>query len=335
MVLVTGGTGLLGSHLLYHLIRDGQTVRAIFRSEEKQKMVKCVFESYDSSHASELFEKIDWVRADVLDIPSLAPVFEGIEIVYHLAGVVSYARKDFNRMMKVNREGTANIVNYALKFGVKKFCHISSTSAVSINYEDRKAPLIEANKWVQTTSTSGYAISKYSAEKEVWRGIEEGLNAVIINPSVILGAGVWGQSSLQIPALAAKGFPFYSKGTNAFVDVRDVVFCMIESIRQDLPSDRYLCTGNAIAFRDLMNLFADELKMKRPRWKANRFLSKTALFLDFIKGLFTHKRTLTTESIKTAFSTTYYDSSKIKKALNFEFRSIEETVRFTVEGRLE
>jgi nucleoside-diphosphate-sugar epimerase len=248
--------------------------------------------------------------------------------------MVSYEKKDFQSMMKINREGTANMVNFALDFNVEKFCHISSTAAVSINYEDRKAPLIEANKWVQSTNTSGYAISKYSAEKEVWRGIEEGLNAVIINPSVILGAGDWSESSLKIVNLAAKEFPFYSTGANAFVDVRDVTFCMIQAVDKNLPSDRYLCTGNAISFRELMNSLADAMHKKRPRWKASYFLSSIALFFDFVKGLFSGKRTLTRESIQTAFSNTTYDSSKIKKALQFEFRNLNDTIEFTVKGKI-
>src|SRR5690606_37061861 len=195
-------------------------------------------------------------------------------------------------------------------------------------------PLIEANKWVQTTTTSGYAISKYSAEKEVWRGIEEGLDAVIINPSVIMGAGSWDESSLKIAKLVDKGFPFYSGGSNAVVDVRDVVECMIQSVEKNLPSDRYLCTGNAVSFRELMNLLADEMGKKRPRWKAGAFLSNLALFFDFIKGIFTGKRTLTSESVRTASSVTTYDSSKIQKALNFEFRPVQDTIYFTVKGRI-
>lgn len=334
MILVTGGTGLLGSHLLYQLVKDGEQVRAIFRNENRKEKVRKIFAFYDAQNANLLFEKIEWVKADVIDIPSLENIFEDITEVYHLAAIISYARKDFNRMMKVNREGTANMVNFSLKHGIQKFCFVSSTAAVSINPEDRKAPLIEANKWIQTSSTSGYAISKYSAEKEVWRGIEEGLNAFIINPSVIMGAGIWGESSLQIPQLVAKGFPFYSRGINAIVDVRDVVYCMVRGMKEDFPSDRYLCAGHSVSFHELMNQIADRLNVKRPKWKAHQSIAQIALFLDFIKGTFTGKRILTKESIETAYSKTYYDSSKIKKTFQFEFRPIKETIDFLVKGRM-
>lgn len=335
MILVTGSTGLVGGHLLYELTNRGYTVRALYRNSAKIDAIKQLFHIYSTEKAAELFAKIEWVKGDVLDIPSLEEAFKGISYVYHLAAIVSYERRDFAKMMKVNREGTANIVNLSLDFGVKRLCHVSSTSAVSINYEDRKAPLIEANKWVQTTKTSGYAISKYSAEKEVWRGIEEGLDAVIINPSIIFGAGKWTESSLKIVALAAKSFPFYSAGANAIVDVRDVVACMIGSVEQNIPSDRYLCTGNMLSFHELMNRLADELQTKRPKWKTTPFLSTIALFFDFLKGVFTGKRTLTRESVNTAMSVTTYDSSKIQKTLQFQFRSIEETIQFTVRGRIE
>ncbi|HRO74927.1 MAG TPA: NAD-dependent epimerase/dehydratase family protein [Crocinitomicaceae bacterium] len=333
MILVTGGTGLLGSHLLYYLASGGNNVRATYRNPTKIEQVKRLFSFYSKEQADVYFEQIEWVQADVLDIPALEQAFQDVTIVYHLAAIVSYNRKDFSNMMKTNREGTANMVNLALDFGVEKFCFISSTSAVSINYEDRKAPLIEANKWVQTTNTSGYAISKYSSEKEVWRGIEEGLNAVIINPSIILGAGNWGESSLKIVQLAAKGFPFYSAGANAVVDVRDVVECMLLCVKNNVSPDRYLCTGTMISFHDLMNQLADELGTKRPKWKTNKLLSNLALFGDFIKGIFSGKRTLTRESIETAMSTTTYDSSKLKRVLNFEFRPLEDTIKFTAKGR--
>lgn len=335
MVLVSGGTGLLGSHLLFALTSKGNKVRAIYRNAAKIESVKKVFFVYTQENAEKYFSRIEWIEADVLDISSLEIAFKGVDIVYHLAGVVSYEKRDFAKMMKVNREGTANMVNFALDYGVRKFCHVSSTAAVSVNYEDRKAPLIEANKWVQSTKTGGYVISKYSAEKEVWRAIEEGLNAVIINPSIIFGAGNWKESSLKIVGLAAKEFPFYSTGANAIVDVRDVTDCMIQSVEKDIPSDRYLCTGNMVSFRELMNLLADEMQLKRPKWKTNAFLSNIALLFDFLKSIFTGKRTLTRESIDTATSTTTYDSSKLKKTLDFTFRPIEDTITFTVKGRVQ
>lgn len=335
MILITGGTGLLGSHLLYYLASGGNQVRATYRNTTKIEQVKKLFSFYSKEKADAYFEQIEWVRADVLDIPAMEQAFQDVTTVYHLAAIVSYSRKDFALMMKTNREGTANMVNLALDFGVEKFCFISSTSAVSINYEDRKAPLIEANKWVQTTNTSGYAISKYSSEKEVWRGIEEGLNAVIINPSIILGAGNWTESSLKIVQLVAKGFPFYSSGANAVIDVRDVVECMLLlCVEKNVPPDRYLCTGTMISFHELMNKLADELGTKRPKWKTNKVLSNLALFTDFIKGLFSGKRTLTRESVETAMSTTKYDNSKLTKILNFEFRPLEETIQFTVKGKI-
>lgn len=334
MILVTGGTGFLGSHLLYRLAKTGSPIKAIYRKKEKLQYVRKIFDIYDSDNAFALFEKINWVHADVLDLPSLEPHFNNVTQIYHLAGMVSYDKKDFPRMMKVNREGTANMVNFALKYKVAKFCFVSSTAAVSFNSEDRKAPLIEANRWSQSSTTSGYAISKYSAEKEVWRGIEEGLSAFIINPCIILGAGNWNDSSLTILKLADRGFPFYAMGINAIVDVRDVVECMYRGMNENLPSDRYLCTGESISFRTLMNLLADKLYRPRPRWKAGWLITKVALILDASKGILGYKRTLTQESIKTSQSVTYYDSSKLKNILDIQFHSVEETIDFAVKNRI-
>lgn len=335
MNFVTGGTGLLGSHLLFKLISEHQKVRAVYRDEHRLNRVYQLFEYYRPADGKELFEQIEWCMCDILDVVQLEKVMKGCTTVYHCAAMISYNKKDFLDMMKINREGTFNIVNISLLLGIEKVCFVSSTSAVSVNEENRKAPLIEANKWVQTTETSGYAISKYSAEKEIWRGIEEGLNAVIINPSVIIGPGIWEESSLTIFKLISNKFRFYTKGGNAFVDVRDVVNSMfILTEDKSIYSERYLCTGHNLLFYELFKLISKELNQPPPSIYANTFLSKLAQSADWFKGLFTGKRTLTGETVRTSRKITEYDSSKLKAVTGRDFYPIEETIRNTVQGRL-
>jgi len=333
MVFVTGGTGLLGSHLIYSLVTSGEKVRATFRDVSKIQRVSSLFDFYSSSH---LFDQIDWISCDVLDVVTLETAMIGCNEVYHCAAKVSFLSRDFQSMLKINREGTANVVNCALSLSVERFCYVSSTAAVGKTMDTSGTYfVVESNKWDPTEPHSGYAISKYVSENEVWRGIEEGLNAVIINPSVIIGPGNWNESSLTIFRTLSKGLKFYTSGSNAFVDVRDVVKAMRSLI--NTPSSfhqRYLCTGNNTSFLNLFQLIAKEMKIKPPSLFAGKFLSGLAWILSSFIGWFTGKVTITKDSAKSAQSKVIYDSNKLISTLNFQFKSLEETIQHAVSGRL-
>jgi dihydroflavonol-4-reductase len=335
MILLTGGTGILGSHLLFRLAGEGNRIRAIYRDAQKIERVRRLFTYYAPEQADNLWSLIEWIACDVLDVVGLEDAMTGCDEVYHCAAAVSFRRRDFNKMMKINRRGTANIVNLALDLNVRKLAYVSSTSAVGKDPKQAGKPVVEINKWVQSPDTSGYAISKYSAEKEVWRGIEEGLNAVIINPSVILGPGSWEEGSLTIFRTIADGFKYYTSGSNAFVDVRDVSKALVQLMHSDISAERFLCTGTNIHFKDLFELMALEIGVRSPNRKAGKFLSGLAWRMAWLLSLFTGKRTLTKETAQSAQTETVYDSSKLVQALDFKFTPIEETVRNAVRGRLE
>ena len=233
MIFVTGGTGLLGSHLLISLTRRTNSIRAIYRSEKKIEQLKCVFKFYYPENWQSYFKKIEWLKGDILDVPFLQESMKNFSQVYHCAALVSFHKRDFNLCMKINREGTANVVNVCLENRIDKLCYVSSTAAIG---GDDFIENNENRKWKTTPSTSGYSISKYSAEKEVWRGIEEGLDAVIVNPCVILGAGNWNDSSLTIFRTMRKGVKFYPPGSNAQVDARDVaeIMCRLMNSRSKI-----------------------------------------------------------------------------------------------------
>ena len=333
MVFVTGGTGLLGSHLIYSLVTSGEKVRATFRDASKIQRVSSLFDFYSSAH---LFDQIEWLSCDVLDVVTLETAMKGCDEVYHCAAQVSFLSKDFQSMLKINREGTANVVNCALSLSVERFCYVSSTAAIGKTSDALDTYfVVETNKWIPTDPHSGYAISKYVAENEVWRGIEEGLNAVIINPSVIIGPGSWNESSLTIFRTLSKGLKFYTAGSNAFVDVRDVVKAMRLLIKT--PSSfhqRYLCTGTNTSFLNLFQLIAKEMKIKPPSLFAGKFLSGLAWRISSFIGWFTGKVAITKDSAKSAQSKVIYDSNKLISTLNFQFKSLEETIQHAVSGRL-
>lgn len=335
MIFVTGGTGLLGSHLLYHLSQPDVSIRAIFRDQSKINLTFKIFQFYSPENAESLFSKIEWVDCDVLDLVTLEDNMQGCDTVYHCAALVSFARGDFFTMMKVNRKGTENVVNLCLDLGIKKLCFVSSTSAVCIDVDHPEDPLVEKNKWVQSPETSGYAISKYSSEKEVWRGIEEGLNAIIVNPSMIIGPGNWNESSLKILRTISNGFKFYTAGSNAFVDARDVALVMVHLMQSDVKNERYLVTGTNISFKSFFDKVAIQIGVKAPSILAGPFLSALACNLSWFVSLFTGKRTLTRDSVRSAQANTIYSSEKLLHALeDFQFRSIDDTIENAVKGRI-
>ena len=225
MILVTGGTGMLGAHLLYELSKNNTKVRAIYRSENAIEKTRKVF-NYDVENGNELFDKIEWCEADITDVPTLESVFEGVSHVYHVAAKVSFDESDAKQMRRVNIYGTANIVNFCVAFGVKKLCFVSSIAAITKAVD--KDVIDESDEFNVETNNYSYAITKYGAEMEVWRGAQEGLDVVVVNPGVILGAGFWNENSGTLFSLTHKRNPFYTEGVTAFIGVEDVVKVMID-----------------------------------------------------------------------------------------------------------
>lgn len=335
MILVTGGTGLLGSNLLIELCKVNNSICAIYRDDKKINLVKKLFQKLEPKNYQSLFDKIEWIECDILDLVKLYEVVANVDYIYHCAAFVSFRKTDFAKMMKINAQGTANVVNCALDNQIKKLAFVSSTAAVGKVRKDNIYFVEESNKWTQNKETSGYAISKYTAEKEVWRGIEEGLNAIIINPSVILGPGNWNESSLTIFKTLSNGLKFYTKGSNAFVDVRDVVSAFMQLMNSDIHSQRFLCTGSNSSFKSLFDLIANKLKIKAPYIYANSFLSGIAWRLSVFVSLFSKNSTLTRESAQSAQSKVEYSSEKICDTLNLQFHSLKETIHYAIDNRIE
>ncbi|PWH84739.1 NAD-dependent epimerase/dehydratase family protein [Brumimicrobium oceani] len=335
MVFVTGGTGLLGSHLLVELSQQHDEITAIYRNKSKINTVKKCFEYYLKENAEEYFKKVNWVECDVLDIPRLEEVIQGHKIIYHCAAIVSFSKRDFNQMMSINRFGTANMVNLALEYDVDKFCFVSSTAAVGNKDIPAEIEVDENGKWILTDETSGYSVTKYSAEKEVWRGIEEGLNAVIVNPSVIFGPGDWEESSMKIFKTIKKGLKYYSPGANSFVDARDVAKIMVVLMNREIFNERYLCIGVNTTFKHLFDLIAKELKQKAPNKKVNPLLMGITWRLSVLWAIITFSKPLITKSAaRNAFNTIKYSNRKIKEEIGYDFYPIEDTVKNAVRGRL-
>lgn len=328
MVLVTGGTGLVGSHLLLHLIENGENIRAIYRNSNNIQKTKSVFELYKKG---DLFEKINWLQADILDVPSLEIAFIDIEYVYHCAAFISLDPKDEDLLRKTNIEGTANMVNFSIAKQVKKFCFVSSIAALG-DLAAHETIITEETEWNPEKPHSDYAISKYGAEMEVWRGLQEGLDVIIVNPGVILGpipkTKTNEQGSAEFYTKVASGLSFYTLGSTGFITVNDVVKIIFELMKSDIKNERFTLIAENIVFRDILNTIADTLKVKKPSIHATPFLVNFAWIADAIfSTLFSRKRSLTKATAKASYSKNPYANEKIKTALGTVFSDVHQYVK--------
>jgi len=313
-ILVTGGTGLLGSYLLRALLLENKEVRALYRNQ------------YPLLLSKEEINRINWLRGDVLDVSALEDSMSGISQVYHCAGMVSFNPARVNEMMKINVEGTANVVNIALESGVQKLVHVSSVSA--LGRKRNHVTVNETVKWDEEANLSAYGNSKYQGEMEVWRGISEGLDAVIVNPTIILGFSDWHKGSSAMFKNAYREFPWYTDGTSGFVDSMDVAEIMIQLMESEISAERFILSAENRSYKDIFSNMALAFGKKPPHRKANPFLSGLVWRFEKIKNLFSSSDPLLTrETAETAQTHVAFDNAKILNSLpGFRFRSIDESI---------
>ena len=324
MILVTGGTGLVGAHLLYQLIISGESPVALKRTSSDISKTKKILSYYSKDHET-IFNKIEWIDGDILDYYSVLDAMDGIKNVYHAAASVSFQSSDKEGIISTNVTGTTNIVNAAIEKKVEKLIHVSSIGA--LGRATANGIVTEETYW-SSKKSSVYSTSKYHAEMEVWRGIAEGLNAVIINPSIILGPGDWSTGSSKLFATMYNGLKFYSTGTNGFVDVEDVVRVMRMLMKSDITGKRFIINSENVSYKDFFSWMAYSLCVPRPKYKATRLLSEIAWRLLWMRGLLTGtKSTITRETAITANQNYYYSNNKITKEFNISFLSVKNSVK--------
>ena len=315
-IFVTGGTGFLGSYLLRYLVAMGfQQIIALKRPDSPLDLV------------STIHENIQWVNGDILDQPYLEDIIGTCDYLFHCAGKVSFNPKDQQEMNRVNVLGTTHIVNAALHTQAKKLVHVSSIAAIG---RPKKTPHItEGTKWERSALNTFYGITKYQAEREVWRGMAEGLPVAVVNPSIILGSGFWHGGTQQLFKMAFEGFPFYGNGLGAFVDVRDVARFMIQLLSNDYQGERYIVNAINLSYLELMSQIANHFSQKPPRFKATPFISAIAWRLEALKSIISGREpTITQETARQANARFHFSNEKTL-AHGFEYLSFEETLKET------
>ncbi len=319
MILVTGAAGLVGNELLKQLLAQGETVKAIYNN---------------TALSLPTSEKLIAIQCDILDVYALEDVMQNVTKVYHCAAIVSFSPKDEKKLYSINVEGTANVVNACINAGVQKLVHVSSVAALG---RIRVGQMIdETMQWTQETSNSKYGHSKYLGEMEVWRGVAEGLNAVVVNPVIILGAGNWNDGSSKIFKSVYDGFPWYSTGTSGFVDVKDVAKAMIQLMQSDISAEKFILSAENATYQSIFNMIANAFNKKLPSKKVTPFLAALTWRIEAIKSKFTGASPLITkETAATSLAVVKFDNGKLLNSLpNFRYMSLQETITNTCKAFL-
>lgn len=331
MIFVTGGAGLVGAHLLYELTLAGHKVKALKRETSNLQQVLKTF-SYYTQNSEALFARIDWVDGDILDYYTLENLLKGVTEVYHCAAIVSFDPNERKKMIANNVEGTANLVNAAIENGVKKFCHVSSVAA--LGQVENGALITEETNWLPSKKVSGYSESKFFSEAEVWRGMEEGLDAVIVNPSIILGPANWETGSAKMFKTVWKGLKFYTNGITGFIDVNDVVQSMILLMNDanfaTAKNNRFLLSSENCLYRHIFSQIADALGKTRPKFFASNSLLGLVWRAARLASVFTGKSPLITrETAANGSKIRNFDGSKITRMFGFQYSPVSGSIQKT------
>ncbi len=324
MVLITGGTGFLGSYIIKNCVEKGLAVRALRRASSKLPLFI----------SQQIFDKIEWVDGDVLDVVALDDAMKGVHSVIHSAAIVSFAKAERKNMYAVNIDGTANVVNAAIDNGVQRFLHVSSVAALGRTTD--AATVSEEKKWEENKNNTHYAISKHEAEVHAWRGFAEGLQGAIINPSTILGYGNWHQSSCAIFKNGYKEFPWYTYGINGFVGVHDVAEAAVQLLQSNIHQQRFIVNADNISFRSLFTMIAEGFRRRPPHREATKWMGQLAWRLESIKSKMAGTTPLLTkETAKVAQSKTSFSNDALLQVLpGFSYAPLHTVIKNSCEKYL-
>lgn len=317
MILVTGANGLVGSFLCKELVDKGYKVKALVRKNS------------DTSLLNEISGKLEIHIGELNDVGSLMDAMDGVKCIVHTAAIISFWPKRKNEMFQTNVEGTRNILNVALEYNIDKFIHISSVAAIGRKSSDTF--ITETNTWDDSALNTHYAVTKHQAELEVYRATEEGLNTILLNPSIILGPALKGTSSARLFEYVEKKNKFYTEGYINYVDVRDVVTSIIFFIENQTKSgDRFIVNAGAIRYKDFFEAIAKVLNSTAPKISAKPWMRNLAWPSYAVKSFFTGKEPLITKETASISSHKFeYQSDKIKNTSNIVFQPLEKTITWT------
>ena len=327
MILITGATGFLGVHLLMELSEKEQIpIKALYRTKSKLKEALQVFLKYNPyADAAKKWHQVIWEKADITNIPSLEKVFESITQVYHCAACVTFNSNKFNLLKKVNIEGTANLINLALSNNISSFCYVSSIATLNLNPGEKA--FTEKSQWNPEAENSDYAISKFGGEMEVWRGIQEGLNAVIVNPGVILGSGFFNTGSGEIFKKTDNGIPYNTPGGTGYISVTDCVQIMRQLMIKSHFNERFILVSKNTTHKNVINTIAQHLKVQSPQKEiAKKWLTLISKFEYTLNCISSYEPKIPLDIINSLYTISEYNNSKVVSVLNWNFEELDTTI---------
>ncbi|NNG11033.1 MAG: NAD-dependent epimerase/dehydratase family protein [Arenibacter sp.] len=332
MILVTGGTGLVGAHLLLQLLQSGAKVKALYRNESKLQLVHKVF-GYYTDQQQELFLQIEWVKADLNDLPALELAFKGVTHVYHCAALISFDPADYEQLRTVNIEGTKNIVNLCIAHKVKKLCYTSSIATIGRTTDTREAT--EETDWT-TQGANVYALTKMDAELEVWRASQESVDVVIINPGVIIGPGFWKTGTGILFKTAYKANKYYPPGGTGFVSVNDVVGIMTQLMQSSIFNERFIVVAKQLTYKEILDKLTSAFNKPAPTRPLKFWELEILWRLDWLRNLVMNNgRKLNKMSVQSLRKIQRYNTDKIKKQLGFSYESLDGAIKLSCEKFME
>lgn len=313
MIAVTGANGLLGSFIVRKLIQEQLPFVALKR------------EGSDTSLLTDVADKIQWRDADVLNPVQVNEAMTGCSKVIHAAAMVSFNPHRANEVMEINAYGTRHVVNACQEHNIQRLVHISSVAA--LGRQKGQTLVQEDNKWIDNPMNSVYAISKYRAELEVFRGQEEGLNTIILNPSVILAPANWNRSSAKLFKYAWNEKRFYINAFLNYVDARDVASCTVKFLQTDHQAQRIIVNAGNISFKNFFEKIAANFNVRAPSIKLSKNILNVVAKTELLRTLFSRSEPLVSrETAQLADTRFLYDNKKIKNILDFEFQTIDNTL---------
>lgn len=326
MVLVTGGTGLVGAHLILRLLQSGVTVKAIHRNTSDLKEVEKVF-GYYTEQAGEFFQKIHWVEADLNDLPALDEAFKDITHVYHCAGLISFDPNDYELLRSVNIEGTKNIVNLCLAHNIQKLCHVSSIAAIGRTLDGQAAT--EETDWI-LEGANVYALSKMDSELEVWRGSQEGLAIVIVNPGIIIGPGFWDSGTGLLFQNGFKARKHYPPGGTGFVTVHDVTSLMVQLMNSSVTHEKFIAVAENLTYKDILSRLAQEFNKPAPSIPIKFWQLEVFWRIDKLVSILSGRgRKLTKISVRSLRNRQFFNTDKTQDQLGYSFKSLDPVLSFS------
>jgi len=325
MILVTGGTGFVGTYLLYELLKGNSSIKSTYRKEKNKELTEEFFKLKDLNHPK-LFNKIIWVKMDLTEMSSLDELYYGINIIYHCAAFVSLAKRHKNLLMETNVEGTSNIINYAIKHKIKKILFISSIA--SIGAKDYDSIINEDHSWNHKINHTDYALSKYKSELEVWRGSQEGVPAVIVNPGFIIGSHFWNRSSSSIFKRIYNGLKFYPTGKISLVSVEDVVIASIKLMNSKIQNERFILVSENMNYKEFLDLISKNLGKSLTKYPLKKPLLYIIYFFDIILSFLRIKKRFMSKALISTFNNNQeFNGNKIKKFISFKYEKIDKKVK--------